>query len=144
MSHKILSLLAHTKSIPKFSSLENENKLQQVLAILVSKNCVCLTHMDFTHNLFNILLGLQNNKYKQLWLKSTVILYQILALLINDLEENSLDAQHPETKTTQKPPEDKLTIFITFIGDLVKIVKADKPTWLLEMPDQFLVLQILS
>jgi hypothetical protein len=63
-------------------------KIQQILAILVSKNCIRLNNMSFTHNLFNIILGLENVKYKQLWIKSTVILYQSVALLVNELEDN--------------------------------------------------------
>jgi hypothetical protein len=58
MSREILNLLTHIKSIPKFACLENEMKIQQVLAILVSKNCIRLNNMGFTHSLFNIVLGL--------------------------------------------------------------------------------------
>jgi hypothetical protein len=58
MSREILSLLSYIKSLPKFASYENEIKIQQILAILVSKNCIGLNNMNFTHNLFNIVLGL--------------------------------------------------------------------------------------
>lgn len=58
MSREILTLLMHTKSIPKFASLENETKMQQVLAILVSKSCIDLQNLSFTHSLFNCVLSL--------------------------------------------------------------------------------------
>lgn len=62
--------------------------MQQVLAILVSKNCIDLKNLSFTHSLFNIVLSLENTKYKGLWLKSSTILYQTVQLLINNLRDN--------------------------------------------------------
>lgn len=62
--------------------------MQQILAILVSKNCIDLKNMGFTHSLFNVVLSLENTKYKVLWLKSSTILYQTLVLLVNDLKDN--------------------------------------------------------
>ncbi len=88
MSREILTLLTHTKYIPKFACLENETKMQQILAILVSKNCIDLNNLAFTHSLFNIVLSLDNTKYKQIWLKSSTILHQTLLLLVNDFKDN--------------------------------------------------------
>jgi hypothetical protein len=59
-----------------------------ILAILVSKNCIDLKNLIFTYGLFNIVLSLENTKYRSLWIKSTTILYQTLQLLVNDLRDN--------------------------------------------------------
>jgi hypothetical protein len=59
-----------------------------ILAILVSKNCIDLKNLTFTYGLFNIVMSLENSKYKSLWIKSTTILYQTLQLLINDIRDN--------------------------------------------------------
>lgn len=62
--------------------------MQQILAVLVSKTSIQLSQMGFTHSLFNVVLSLENSKYKSLWTKSNTILYQTLLLLINDLKDN--------------------------------------------------------
>lgn len=117
MSREILTLLMHTKSIPKFASLENETKMQQILAILVSRNCIDLKSLNFTHSLFNIVLSLENTKYKSLWLKSSTILYQTLQLLVNDLRDN--------------PSEERAATLRKFIHDLVKVAGGEQPAWLI-------------
>lgn len=87
MSREILTLLQHTKSIPKFQSLDNETKLQNILAMLVSKNCIQLNQMGFTHSLFNLIFSLENSRYRTLWIKSSTILYQATLLLSNQLRD---------------------------------------------------------
>lgn len=62
--------------------------MQGVLAILVSKSCIDLKNLSFTHSLFNCVLSLENTKYRAIWLKSATILYQTVQLLVNDLRDH--------------------------------------------------------
>jgi hypothetical protein len=109
MSREILNLLIHTRSIPRFEGLENEVRVQEILAILVSKNCIELKNMAFTLSFFNAVLSLHNSKSRELWLKSATILYQALVLLLNCCNNS--------------PSPDHQTALATFTGSLVGIVK---------------------
>ena len=87
MSREILTHPQATKSIPKFQTLDNETKLQAILALLVSKNSISLNQMRFAHSLYNLVLSLDNSKYRSLWMKSCTILYQTTVLLANQIRD---------------------------------------------------------
>lgn len=89
--------------------------MQQILAILVSKTSIQLSQMGFTHSLFNVVLSLENSKYKSLWIKSSTILYQTLLLLINDLKDN--------------PTKERSDVLLTFLKDLSMIAREQRPKW---------------
>ena len=87
MSREILTLLTNITSIPKFQSLENELKLQQILILLLSKSTISLDKISFAHSLINVLMSLENTKYRILWLKTTSALVQIMLLITNDIRD---------------------------------------------------------
>jgi len=74
--------------------------------LLVSKNTFSLTNISFTHSIINILLSLDNNRHKKLWLKTHAILFQIILLYINELNEDS--------------NKGKKDIFSAFLLDLIR------------------------
>lgn len=51
--------------------------------LLVGKHAVNLTNMTYTHSIVNILFSLENNKNKNLWMKTISTLNQIVLLFIN-------------------------------------------------------------
>jgi hypothetical protein len=51
--------------------------------LLVSKHAVNLNNLNYTHSIVNILFSLDNNKSKNLWMKTVSTLNQIISLFIN-------------------------------------------------------------
>ena len=96
----------------------------------MSKNTISLSNIPYAHNIINILLSLDNNKYKKIWTKTFAILTQISLLYINELND--------------EPSNNRKEHFIVFLKDLVKFSKAENVKWLLEPNEPFLFLNLLS
>lgn len=121
MSREILNVLVQLKSLPKFQGSENELKLQQMLAMLISKNVISLKRLTITHNIINALFSLENAKSRVTWNKTLAAMTQIIGLCINELQEN--------------PTTDNKKIMTTLLNDLVMLSRGENPKWIFEVQD---------
>lgn len=110
--------MTHIKSLPKFNGFENELKVQHILLLLVSKNTINLGNISFTHSIINIMLSLDNNRYKKIWAKSYAVITQIILLYINELNDD--------------PNKTRKDNFAIFLKDLIKCSRGEPAKWLVQ------------
>ena len=123
-------MLTHIKSLPKFNGFENELKVQHILLLLVSKNTINLGNISFTHSIINIMLSLDNNRYKKIWAKSYAVITQIILLYINELNDD--------------PNKTRKDNFAIFLKDLIKCSRGETAKWLVQPNEPFLFMSLLS
>lgn len=116
--------------MPKFHNYENEVKLQQILLLLVSKNSISLGNIAYTHSIINILLSLENQRYKVVWGKTLSIISQITLLYLNELNDE------PTIFRREK--------FLGYLEDIVHMARGETPKWLLESLEPFIFMNLLS
>jgi hypothetical protein len=89
-----------------------------------------LHNLPYTHSIINILMALENQKHRTVWIKTFAILVQISLLYLNELKDESTQLRRDR--------------FLAYLSDIILLSRGENVKWLLEPSEPFLFMSLLA